>query len=223
MTIVCGFSMGQGCMVAASRVTYAYARDDVFPGSKWLKIVNSRTRTPVNAVWFNAFVGILLTLLLFGGVAIDAIFSIGAIAAFVAFTIPITIRTFFVGDRFRRGPWHLGKWSYPNGVLATCFTVLMIPIMCFPSVTGADLDAETMNWTALVWGGPMLIVMVWWFVSARKWFTGPKVNIEHMMLGREGNLIDGTVQPKDAADGRSSDEDASSGTDKAAEKAGKVV
>ena len=26
-------------------------------------------------------------------------------------------------------------------------------------------------------------------------FTGPKVNIEHMMLGREGNLIDGTVQP----------------------------
>jgi amino acid transporter len=169
MTIVCGFSMGQGCMVAASRVTYAYARDDVFPGSRWLKIVNKTTRTPVNAVWFNAFVGVLLTLLLFGGVAIDAIFSIGAIAAFVAFTIPITIRTFFVGNRFRPGPWHLGKWSYPNGVLATSFTVLMIPIMCFPSVTGSDLTAELMNWTCLVWGGPMLAVMIWWFVDAKNW------------------------------------------------------
>jgi amino acid transporter len=169
MTIVCGFSMGQGCMVAASRVTFAYARDDVFPGSRWLKMVNSRTRTPVNAVWFNAVVGILLTLLLFGGVAIDAIFSVGAIAAFVAFTIPITIRTFFVGNRFRPGPWHLGKWSYPNGCLATAFTVLMIPIMCFPSVTGSNLNAELMNWTCLVWGGPMLAVTIWWIVDARKW------------------------------------------------------
>jgi len=35
LTIVAGFFMGQGCMIAASRVTFAYARDDVFPGSKW--------------------------------------------------------------------------------------------------------------------------------------------------------------------------------------------
>lgn len=27
--------------------------------------------------------------------------------------------------------------------------------------------------------------MVWWFVSARHWFKGPKVNLEHLMLGRE--------------------------------------
>ncbi|BFZ63516.1 GABA/polyamine transporter [Saitoella coloradoensis] len=24
----------------------------------------------------------------------------------------------------------------------------------------------------------------WWAVSARKWFRGPKVNVEHMMLDR---------------------------------------
>ncbi|KAK5267542.1 GABA/polyamine transporter, partial [Exophiala xenobiotica] len=114
LTIICGFSMGQGCMIAASRVTFAYARDGCFPGSRWWKQVNPYTKTPVNAVWFNCVIGILLTLLLFGGeVAIGAIFSVGAIGAFVAFTIPITIRTFFVGNRFRRGPWHLGKYSYP--------------------------------------------------------------------------------------------------------------
>ena len=37
----------------------------------------------------------------------------------------------------------------------------------------------------------MFAVLIWWFVSARKWFKGPKVNIEHAMLGREGNLVDG--------------------------------
>jgi len=48
-----------------------------------------------------------------------------------------------------------------------------------------------MNWTALVYGAPMLGSLVWWCVSARKWFKGPKVNIEHAMLGRKANVIEG--------------------------------
>jgi amino acid transporter len=131
-------------------------------------------------VWFNAVIGILLTLLVFGGpVAISAIFSIAAIAAFVAFTIPITIRTFFVGHRFRRGPWHLGRASPIIGTLATCFTALMIPILCLPSVTGRDLDPSLMNWTCLVWGAPMLSVLVWWVVDAHKWFKGKHWHLAH--------------------------------------------
>lgn len=185
-------------MVAASRVTYAYARDDCFPLSRIWKRVNKTTQTPVNAVWFNTVIGILLTLLIFAGsVAIGAIFSIAAIAAFVAFTIPIFIRTFFVGKRFRRGPWHLGKYSPIIGTLASSFTALMIPILCLPSVTGKDLNASLMNWTCLVWGAPMLAVMIWWVVDAHKWFKGPKVNIEHMMLGREGNVLEGKDDASD--------------------------
>ncbi|KAF2707795.1 amino acid transporter [Pleomassaria siparia CBS 279.74] len=192
LTIIAGFSMGQGCMIAASRVTFAYARDDCFPLSKYWKVVNARTQTPVNAVWFNCIIGILLLLLIFGGsIAVGALFSIGAIGAFVAFTLPIFIRVFFVGDRFRAGPWHLGKFSIPIGVVASAFVALMVPILCLPSVTGADLTLDTMNWTALVYGAPMLLVTIWWFISAHKWFKGPKVNVEHAMLGREGNAIDG--------------------------------
>lgn len=57
----------------------------------------------------------------------------------------------------------------------------------------------------------MTMIIIWWFVSAHKWFKGPKVylgfssakglhrlliyndqvNIEHQMLGREGNVIEG--------------------------------
>lgn len=214
ITIICGFSMGQGCMVAASRVTYAYARDDCFPLSRIWKKVNPITQTPVNAVWFNCVIGILLCFLIFAGsVAIGAIFSIGAIAAFVAFTIPITIRTFFVGSRFRRGPWHLGKFSPVVGTIATSFTLLMIPILCLPSVTGDDLDPSLMNWTCLVWGGPMLAVTIWWVVDAHKWFKGPKVNIEHMMLGREEAIIE--AKEADAKDA-SEDSDSSPTATKAA-------
>lgn len=140
LTIIAGFAMGQGCMIAASRVTFAYARDECFPLSQYWRVVNKRTLTPVNAVWFNCFIGILLLLLIFGGeLAVGALFSIGAIAAFVAFTTPIFIRVFFVGNRFRAGPWNLGRFSIPTGTVASAFVILMVPILCLPSVTGSEL------------------------------------------------------------------------------------
>lgn len=194
LTIVAAFSMGQGCMVAASRVTFAYARDGCFPFSRFWARVNPYTKTPVNAVWFNVCIGCALVTLLFAGeIAIGAIFSIGAIGAFVAFTIPISIRTFFVGNRFRRGPWHLGKFSPVVGTLATMFTSLMVPILCLPTVTGSDLAPDLMNWTCLVWGGPMFLAVIWFVVDAHKWFKGPRVNVEHMMIGAEGNVLEGKV------------------------------
>ena len=180
LTIVCSFSMGQGCMVAASRVTYAYARDDCFPFSSYWKQVNKYTQTPVNAVILNTVLGILMLLLVMGGTtAIGALFSIGAIAQFVAFIIPIFIRVFFVGDRFRKGPWNLGRYGPFIGGMGVAFVALMVPILCLPSVTGSDLTPDLMNWTCLVYGAPMLAVTIWWFVDAHRWFTGPKVNVEH--------------------------------------------
>ena len=207
-------------MVAASRVTFAYARDGCFPFSWWMARVNKITKTPVNAVWFNTTIGILLTLLIFGGpIAIGAIFSIGALAAYVAFTIPIFIKTFFVADRFRPGPWNLGRASRPIGAAACFFVMVMVPILCFPTVTGGDLAPELMNWTCLVYGGPMLAIMVWWMVDARKWFKGPKVNIEHLMVGRgagdvgnlNGQVIDGEKVGYEAKVNRQ-DSDSESGT-----------
>ncbi|KAI1843722.1 hypothetical protein JX266_010168 [Neoarthrinium moseri] len=200
MTIVCSFSMGQGCMVAASRVCFAYARDDCFGVlSNPLKRVNRHTRTPVNAVWFNALIGILLNLLIFGGVAIGAIFSIGAIASYVAFTTPILVKLIFVGKKFRPGPWNLGKFSMPCGVISVGYVLLMLPILCFPTVSGDDLNPDLMNWTSLVYGAPMLFVIVWFFVDAHKWFKGPKINIEHILqhdLSTQPGL-DG-IEPKES-------------------------
>lgn len=200
LTIIAGFFMGQGCMIAASRVTFAYARDDCFPFSSVWKKVNPHTKTPVNAVWMNTTLGCLMLLLIFGGsLTIGALFSIGACAAFVAFTTPIFIRVFFVGNRFRPGPWNLGRFSIPIGVVASAFVALMVPILCLPSVTGSDLTAADMNWTVVVYGGPMVLITIWWFVSARKWFKGPKVNLDHLMHGeeRDGLVIEGKAPSTD--------------------------
>lgn len=148
-------------VVAASRVAFAYARDDCFGIlSGWLKRVNRRTLTPVNAVWFNTTMGIALLLLVFGGAAIDAIFSIGAIGAYVAFTTPIFIKVTFVGDRFRRGPWHLGRLSLPSGIAACAFVIVMLPILCFPAQRVDNMALSDMNWTCLVYVGSSIFTVV---------------------------------------------------------------
>lgn len=154
LTIGCSFFMGNSAMISGSRITFSYARDNAFGPklSPFLRRVNRVTRTPVVAVWFNTFLGCVTTLLILAGpVAISAIFSIGTIAAYVAFTLPVALRVFACVNEnsnlgtttnrrtFRRGPWNLGRFGRPIGGLAVGFVVLMIPLMCLPSRTGSRL------------------------------------------------------------------------------------
>ena len=77
------------------------------------------------------------------------------------------------------------------------FVLLMVPVLCLPSVTGSDLTPDLMNWTCLVWGAPMLGVTIWWVVDAHKWFTGPKVNVEHAIHAADAAVIDGVGADED--------------------------
>ncbi|MCJ1403830.1 hypothetical protein MMC11_007053 [Xylographa trunciseda] len=182
INIIAQFFVGQGCTVASSRVVYAYSRDGALPGSRWLKKVNHTTHTPVYAVWFVLTLGALLGLLMFASpVAIGAVFSIGAIAQYVAFTLPIALKLFVVGDKFRPGPWHLGRFSKPVGIIACGYVLVMVPVLCFPSVKGADLNTLNMNYTCLIYGGVMSLALLWYAVDARKWFKGPKINVDHLI------------------------------------------
>ncbi|KAL2312495.1 GABA-specific permease [Schizosaccharomyces pombe] len=177
LTIVSSFLMGQSNLIASSRIAYSYARDGVLPYSEWVATVNPITKTPIRAVFVNFVIGVLILFLAFAGaITIGAVFSVTAIAAFTAFVAPVAMRVFFVKDAdFRTGPFNLGKFSKPIGFCSVSFVALMIPILCFPSVKNPT-PAE-MNWTCLVFGAPMLAVLIWYAISGRKWFKGPRVNL----------------------------------------------
>jgi amino acid transporter len=181
LNIIAQFFVGQGCTITATRVIFAYSRDGAIPGSKYWSRVNSRTKTPVWATWGILTVGALLGLLMFASpVAIGAVFSIGAIGQYTAFTFPVALKLFFDRGRFQPGPWHLGKWSKPLGAIAVAWWLVITPALCFPAVKGKDLNLLTMNWTCLIYGGSMTIVLIWYAVDARKWFKGPRINIDHL-------------------------------------------
>lgn len=187
-SVILTFTMCFTSMIAASRVLFSYSRDNCFPVSRVWCHINSKTKTPVNAVWMNWFIGACLDLLMFGGVAIDAIFSLGAIGAFISFTFPSLLRITYARKTFVPGPWNMGKYSYICGCYASGFVLLMIPILNFPQFRGKDLTLDNMNWTCVVYYGAMLLATIWYFVYAHKFYHGPKSNITDTVIENYGEL-----------------------------------
>lgn len=104
LNIVAQFFVGVGCTVTATRVIFAYSRDGAIVGSRWWSQIHPRTRTPVYATWGVLTVSALLGLLMFASpVAIGAVFSLGAIAQYTAFTTPTALKLFFNNGRFKPG------------------------------------------------------------------------------------------------------------------------
>ncbi|CUM67377.1 uncharacterized protein PRCAT00005071001 [Priceomyces carsonii] len=176
LSAISTFFMGCSCSLTASRVFFSYARDGCFPFSDFLGKVSPVTKTPVRSVWANYIVGILLCLLLFNEVAIGAIFSLGASAAYVAFILPVVLRNTVKRNSFSKGPWNLGKYSPFVGFYAIFFVSLMLVILCFPANRGPNLEYSNMNWTVVCYWGSISIAIFWYLISARKWFKGPKRN-----------------------------------------------
>ena len=80
------------------------------PLSGWLYRINSYTQTPVNTVWFDAFLAILLGCLAFAGSqAINAVFALSVTALYVAYSILISARI-VTKNNFKPGPFTLGIW-----------------------------------------------------------------------------------------------------------------
>ena len=67
------FVTGAAQGVDASRVVFAFARDDALPQSRWWKRINKRTQTPVNAVWIVMFCAAICGLLGFSETALSSL------------------------------------------------------------------------------------------------------------------------------------------------------
>jgi amino acid transporter len=176
MFIVVGaqFYCGMSSVTANSRMIYAFSRDGAIPGSRFWHKVNARTRTPTNSIWLAVAGAFIIAVpYLWNLEAYAAITSIATIGLYVAYGIPILLRR-LQGDKFQRGPWHLGQWSSIVGWIAVAWIVFIAVLFVLP-------EAFPINWqTNLNYAGPAVIVVlavvgIWWMVSAKNWFKGPKV------------------------------------------------
>jgi len=110
-------------------------------------------------------------------VAFYAVVSVCVIALYLAFLIPIFLRL-RMGSRFVPGPWTLGSRYKVLGWIAVIEIVVISVYFILPIVPAGVPFSSSFNWSAVNYafvavGGAVVLVGIWWAVSARHWFTGP--------------------------------------------------
>jgi amino acid permease (GABA permease) len=164
---------GMSSVTANSRMIYAFSRDGALPASAFWHRINARTRTPTNAIWLAAGGAFLLGLpYLWNVTAYAAVTSIAVIGLYIAYVIPTFLRL-RSGESFQRGPWHLGRWSRPIGIIAVVWVAFITVLFMLPQVS--PVDTTTFNYTPIAVLAVLGFAGIWWLVSARNWFTGPRV------------------------------------------------
>ncbi len=173
ITIGAQLFCGMASVTANSRMIYAFSRDGALPASEVWHRINPRTRTPTNAIWLAAGGALLLGLpYLWNVTAYAAVTSIAVIGLYIAYVLPTFLRL-RLGGAFVPGPWQLGRWSRPIGIVAVVWVCFITVLFMLP--TANPVTVASFNYTIVAVGVVVGFAGSWWVLSARKWFTGPKV------------------------------------------------
>jgi amino acid transporter len=184
------FFCTMACMTSTTRMLFAFSRDGAVPGGKYWRTLNAN-RVPVYGVIASAVIAAVLTLpalakVDIGGapspIAFFAVVTIGVIGLYLAFAIPIYYR-WRAGSSFVTGEWTLGskyKWMCVVALVEIAITsiVALLPTsnLGVPWETGFAM--KYVNYTILVVPGALILLWIWWHLSVKNWFTGPKTTID---------------------------------------------
>jgi len=173
--IVVQLATGAAQGVDASRVVFAFARDNALPGSRWWKQVNPYTQTPVNAVWLVMFCAAICGLLGFSSAALISLAGASVIGLYTSYATPIFLRITSGRDTFVPGSFTLGRWFVPIGAIAVAWVTFINILLMFPTVLPAT--AKNMNYAVVIIMTVFIYASLSWVFSARKWFKGPVRNV----------------------------------------------
>ncbi len=168
------FYCGMSSVTANSRMIFAFSRDGAVPFSNFWHYVSPKRRVPVRSAWFGA-VGafILASPYLINSAAYGAVTSIAVIGLYIAYLTPVFLRR-INGKAFKPGPYELNHtWGPIIGWIAIVWVVFICIVLLLPQYK--PITHLTFNYApiavAVVVGG----AGIWYAVSARKWFKGPKI------------------------------------------------
>ncbi|CAF0955812.1 unnamed protein product [Rotaria sordida] len=185
---------GMSSLTVTSRIGFAMARDGVFPLSTYLRWIYKPTKTPLGNVIFVFIIDCLLLLLqLASTTAFSAILSIATLGYQISYFIPILFRCTTARHNFPRGEFNLGRFGVPIAIISAAWLFITSIIMFFPAEYPVTKD--NMNYAVIIIGGIALLAGVYWIVSARHWFVGPKkTSMNPNELSTDQTTIDDTKE-----------------------------
>ncbi|MDH6709192.1 amino acid transporter [Kitasatospora sp. MAA19] len=167
---------GSAETTAASRMVYAFSRDNALPGSAtWRRV--SPDGVPVAAVWLAVSVAFVLAVpSLWSPVAYGAVTAVNVIGMTPSYIIPVYLRL-RQRDRFVPGPWSLGRWSRPVGIAAVAWVVVLTVLVCLPQ--RYPVTVETFNYAPVTLLVVLALAGAWWRMAGSK-FSVPVVEDPHL-------------------------------------------
>lgn len=166
---------GIGALTAASRCTYAFARDKAIPGYRLWSRVNHRWDMPLWALFLSTAVDCVLGCIYFGSsAAFNSFTGVATICLSTSYGVPVLVNLVRRREAVKNSPYPLGKLGVVVNVICIVWIVLATVLFCMP--VSLPVDPSTMNYASVVFAGFAFIAIVWYFAYARKNFTGPPVN-----------------------------------------------
>ncbi|RYP70717.1 hypothetical protein DL769_004888 [Monosporascus sp. CRB-8-3] len=167
-------------IASTSRTAWALARDRAIPFDRYFSKVSDRLRVPIRAILLVLILQILLGFIYLGNTtAFNAVLSMAIIAMYLSYLAPIVCMLF--NERRSYGANDYGYWTLgkPLGITLNIISIVWMTVAIvfstFPTVM--PVTAQNMNYSIVVMTGWFLFGGVYYFVSARKKFDIPVVNV----------------------------------------------
>lgn len=164
--VVANYLCALAGMTSLSRMIYAFARDGGIPGvSKFLRQVSPKHRTPGAAIWVGAALCFVLGWVAGSDANAYIVLASGcAVFLYVSYIMPIAAGVLAEGKTWtKKGPFNLGAWSKPIGVLAVIGGAVLAFVGFQPpyQLVGQFL------------AGAIVALIVIWFAFEKSRFPGP--------------------------------------------------
>ncbi|KAL4910838.1 hypothetical protein BDW74DRAFT_164607 [Aspergillus multicolor] len=168
LTIFCSISV----TTAASRCTWAFARDKALPVS-WLWYRVTPSKIPLNALLLVTGVQALLGLINLGSTsAFTAFVSVGVMGVSVSYLIPVVISLVNRRAEVNRARFNCGHLV---GTLVNTVAVawILFQVVLFSMPVAVPTSQQGMNYASVVLVGFGVIAAGWYAAHARKSYKGP--------------------------------------------------
>jgi amino acid transporter len=168
LVLVITFCCSISITVAASRATWAFARDDAVPGAQLWARVSDTHGVPVWSLVLVTLVQMLLGIVNIGSSsAFLAFVSVGVIGLAVSYAMPIAISLLHKRKEVMAARWNCGM---AIGTTVNVIALLWIgfELVLFSMPTALPVTSVTMNYASVVFVGFLAIAAVWYGVHSRK-------------------------------------------------------
>ncbi|KAH7928008.1 amino acid transporter [Leucogyrophana mollusca] len=173
------FGIGMFCAIsiscAASRATWAFARDKAIPFHHiFSKVSPYLADVPVNAFLLSTVIQLLLGLIYLGSsAAFNAFVGVAVMCLGASYAMPVAISLANGRRDMEDAPFNLGKWGGVINAIAVLWIIFAIVLFSMPAVI--PVTQVSMNYASVVFVGFGVISAVWYMINGRHHYTGPPV------------------------------------------------